>query len=125
LWVKQTASTRALSPGLMSEERESFAACVERIVSCVYFETRRWKGDWNLAFCGAGGCLAMTCMQTTSVRRRISLFSRSSELFDQSWRQCSLGKLVKTRISGPASSSSAAVAGGAERVRLRPHQPLG
>jgi hypothetical protein len=30
-------------------------------------------------------------MPTTSLRRRISLFSRSSELFDQSWRQCSLG----------------------------------
>ena len=31
-------------------------------------------------------------MPTTSVRRRISLLSRSSGLFYQIWRQCSLGK---------------------------------
>jgi hypothetical protein len=40
-------------------------------------------------------------MPTTSLRQRISLFSRSSELFDQSWRQCSFGKPVKARISSP------------------------
>jgi hypothetical protein len=31
----------------------------------------------------------------TTSRRRISCFRRSSELFDQSWRRCSLGKPVK------------------------------
>jgi hypothetical protein len=34
-------------------------------------------------------------MPTTSVRRRISRFSRSSELFDHSCRQCSFGCAVK------------------------------
>ena len=38
-------------------------------------------------------------MPTTSVRRRISLFSRSSELLLQSCRQCSFGKLVKASRS--------------------------
>src|SRR6266540_3204517 len=50
-------------------------------------------------------------MPTTSVRRRISLFSRSSELFDHSWRQCSFGKAVKASSSGPTSSKSAAASG--------------
>ena len=43
-------------------------------------------------------------MPTTSVRRRTSLLSRSSELFDQSCRQCSFGKPVKASRSGAASS---------------------
>src|SRR5712691_5354818 len=50
-------------------------------------------------------------MPTTSVRRRISLFSRSSELLLQSCRQCSFGKPVKASGSGPVSSSSAAASG--------------
>ena len=50
-------------------------------------------------------------MPTTSVRRRISLLSRSSELLLQSWRQCSFGKPVKASRSGPASSRSAAASG--------------
>ena len=50
-------------------------------------------------------------MPTTSVRRRISLLSRSSELLLQSWRQCSFGKLVKASRSAAASSSSAAASG--------------
>ena len=43
-------------------------------------------------------------MPTTSVRRLISLFSRSSGLFDQICRQCATGKAVKARMSGPASA---------------------
>src|SRR5881397_708651 len=50
-------------------------------------------------------------MPTTSLRRRISLLSRSSELFDQSCRQCSFGKLVKASRSAAASSSSVAASG--------------
>src|SRR3989440_7660850 len=50
-------------------------------------------------------------MPTTSVRRRISLLSRSSELLLQSCRQCSFGNAVKASRSGPASSSSAAASG--------------
>jgi hypothetical protein len=37
-------------------------------------------------------------------------------LFDQSWRQCSFAKLVKARISGPASSSRAAASGKRRKV---------
>src|SRR5713226_5827170 len=44
-------------------------------------------------------------MPTTSVRRRTSLFNRSCGLFDQIWRQCSLGKVAKAKTSGPASAS--------------------
>ena len=42
---------------------------------------------------------------TTSVRRRISLFNRSSGLLDQSFCQWGTGKAVKARVSGKASSS--------------------
>jgi hypothetical protein len=47
----------------------------------------------------------------TSLRRRISLFSRSSELLLHSCRQRSFGKPVKARISRPDSSRSAAASG--------------
>jgi hypothetical protein len=50
-------------------------------------------------------------MPITSVRRRISLLSRSSELFDQSCRQWSFGNELKASRSVPASSSSAAAFG--------------
>src|SRR5439155_26393884 len=50
-------------------------------------------------------------MPTTSVRRRISLLSRSSELLLHSCRQCSFGKPVKASRSAAASSSSAAASG--------------
>jgi hypothetical protein len=43
-------------------------------------------------------------MPTTSVRRLISLFSRSSGLLDQICRQWATGKAVKARMSGPASA---------------------
>ena len=41
-------------------------------------------------------------MPTTSVRRRISRLSRSLGLLDQIWRQISLGKAVKARMSARA-----------------------
>ena len=50
-------------------------------------------------------------MPTTSVRRLISLFSRSSGLLDQICRQFATGKAVKARMSGPASARSAAARG--------------
>jgi hypothetical protein len=50
-------------------------------------------------------------MPTTSVRRRISLFSRSSGLFDRICRQWAIGKAVKAGMSGPASARSAAARG--------------
>ena len=50
-------------------------------------------------------------MPTTSVRRRISLFSRSWGLLDQIWRQISRGKAVNARMSSRASSRCVAAAG--------------
>jgi hypothetical protein len=50
-------------------------------------------------------------MPTTSVRRLISLFSRSSRLLDQICRQWATGKAVKARMSGPDSARSAAACG--------------
>jgi hypothetical protein len=44
-------------------------------------------------------------MPTTSVRRRISRFSRSWGLLDQIWRQIALGKLVNAKMSARAASS--------------------
>ena len=44
---------------------------------------------------------------TTSLRLRISRLSRSCGLFDQIWRQCSFGKVVKARSSSVAPSSTA------------------
>ena len=55
-------------------------------------------------------------MPTTLVRRRISLLRRSSGLFDQTCRQCWAGKAVNARTSGPASASSAAASGSAQRA---------
>ena len=43
-------------------------------------------------------------MPTTSVRRRISLFSRSCGLLDQIWRQWGCGNEVNAKMSGPASA---------------------
>ena len=48
----------------------------------------------------------MTEFSTTSVRWRISLFSRSSGLFDQICLQCVTGNAVKASTSGPASDSN-------------------
>ena len=45
---------------------------------------------------------------TTSVRRRISRFSRSCGLLDHSFCQWATGKAVKARMSGAASASSSA-----------------
>ncbi|EST35488.1 hypothetical protein M878_05355 [Streptomyces roseochromogenus subsp. oscitans DS 12.976] len=50
-------------------------------------------------------------MPTTSVRRRISLFSRSCGLFDQICRQISRGKAVKASTSCWAASKWAAALG--------------
>jgi hypothetical protein len=48
---------------------------------------------------------------TTSVRRRISRFSRSEGLFDQIWRQTSFGNAVKASRSARAASRCSATAG--------------
>ena len=44
-------------------------------------------------------------LQGQALRRRISLFSRSIGLLDQSFCQCDTGKAVKARMSGTASAS--------------------
>src|SRR5690606_39846569 len=45
-------------------------------------------------------------MPTASVRRRISLFSRSEGLLDQIWDQTSFGKAVNARMSARADRKS-------------------
>ena len=50
-------------------------------------------------------------MPTTSVRRRISRLRRSLGLLDQIWRQISLGKAVKARMSARAVSRCSATCG--------------
>src|SRR3990170_2853502 len=59
-------------------------------------------------------------MPTTSVRRLISLFSRSRGLFDQIWRRWATGKAVKARISGPAPSQWAAISSIATKCGMTP-----
>ena len=58
---------------------------------------------------------------TTSVRRRISLFSRSCGLFDQIWRQISRGNAVNASRSSRASSRC--VGGVGELGLDRVHDP--
>ena len=52
---------------------------------------------------------------TTSVRRRISRLRRSLGLFDQTWRQTSLGNAVNARMSARAFSRCSATSGSLPR----------
>src|SRR3954471_6389294 len=60
-------------------------------------------------------------MPTTSVRRRISRFSRSEGLLLQIWRQTSLGKAVNASTSGRACSRCSATS---ELVGQRVEEPV-
>jgi hypothetical protein len=59
---------------------------------------------------------------TTSVRRRISLLRRSSELLLQRWRQCSFGKPVKASRSAGGAPERAEVD---HPALLRPGEGVG